>query len=271
MDQKQAVSGIFDRVADTYDQVGVDFFGPIARRLVGELDPRPGERALDVGCGRGAVLFELARAVGPAARPTGIDLSPRMVAAVAADADAAGLPVDVRVADAESPPFDPGSFDLVTSSLVLFFLPDPAEALRAWRVLLVPGGRLGVSTFGEFSSRWKAVDAVFGRYVPPQLRDARTTGRTGPFASDAGVEGLLRNAGFDDVRTVTADIAVQFDDPDHWYRWSWSVGQRAMWEAVPEDQRETVRAAAYDVLQSQRDDDGQIGFEQRVRFTLGRR
>jgi hypothetical protein len=42
-----------------------------------------------------------------------------------------------------------------------------------------------------------------------------------------------------------------------------------MWMSVPEDQHEAVRAAAYERLDECRDDEGRIGFDQVVRFTLG--
>jgi hypothetical protein len=63
---------------------------------------------------------------------------------------------------------------------------------------------------------------------------------------------------------------VRFDDEDHWYRWSWSVGQRQRWEAVPVQRRAALRAAAYERLDGCRDADGRIGFDQVVRYTLGR-
>ena len=101
-DQRAAVQQVFDGAADTYDAVGVSMFQPIAEQLVTDLSPRSGERALDVGCGRGAVLFRLADAVGPTGRAIGIDLSPRMVEATTADAGAAGLAVEVSVGDAQA-------------------------------------------------------------------------------------------------------------------------------------------------------------------------
>jgi ubiquinone/menaquinone biosynthesis C-methylase UbiE len=59
-DRIAQVAGLFDAVAPTYDQVGVDFFGPIARHLVGPLDPHPGEQVIELGCGRGALTLPLA-------------------------------------------------------------------------------------------------------------------------------------------------------------------------------------------------------------------
>jgi SAM-dependent methyltransferase len=45
-------------------------------------------------------------------------------------------------ADAEAPPFPPGSFNLIVERHVLWTLPNPEQALRAWSALLRPGGRL---------------------------------------------------------------------------------------------------------------------------------
>ena len=73
--QRETLRSLFDAVADSYDQVGVDFFQPIAEGLVAELEPKPGERGLDLGCGRGAALLPIARAVGPSGSAVGGDLS----------------------------------------------------------------------------------------------------------------------------------------------------------------------------------------------------
>ena len=269
MDHRQTMAELFDRVAGTYDQVGVELFEPIADRLVAELAPLPGERALDVGCGRGLVLVSLAKAVGPSGRATGIDISPGMVHAAREEAAAAGVTADVRVGDAQAPDLEPGVFDLVASSLVLFFLPDPHAAVRAWHGLLVEGGRAGVTTFGDFTPQWRAVNEIFEPYRLATMREARPTGRGGPFASDAAMERLFADAGFREVGTASLTVPVRFVDEEHWYRWTWSVDRRAMWEAIPEQQRDAVRARAYEALESCRFGDGRIGFDQEVRFTLG--
>jgi ubiquinone/menaquinone biosynthesis C-methylase UbiE len=269
MDHQARVVALFDRLAAEYDTFGVEFFKPIAAGLVDELAPQTGERAVDVGCGRGAVLFQLAARLGPTGIAVGVDLSPKMVAAAAADAARAGIAVEVRLGDAMSPDLPAASFDVVAASLVLFFLPDPLSALRAWRDLLVPRGRLGVSTFGPYSERWREeVDATLREFAPPESTDARTTGGGGPFASDEAMEELVRAAGWSDVRTATRTVSPRFENADHWYRWSMSVGQRQFWEAIPTDHLPDVKARVFAAVERCRDDQGRIGFDQLVRYTL---
>jgi ubiquinone/menaquinone biosynthesis C-methylase UbiE len=270
--RKAGVAALFDRVAASYENVGVPWFAPIGAALVRAVAPVGGERALDLGCGRGAVLFPLAAAVGSAGRVTGIDLSAAMVERTAADVRARGLTtVDLYVMDASAPDLPPASYDLAVSSLVVFFLPDPGAALRSWRELLVPGGRLGISTFGARDRAWEDLDSVFRPYLPAHLLDARTSGGSGPFATDGGVEDLLSAAGFDRVRTAGLEVPVTFEDPAQWRAWSWSHGQRGMWESVPESDRDAVMATAADRLDAARGPDGRITLTQQVRLTLGER
>jgi len=261
-------AGIFDRVADTYDAVGVPWFEPIAAGLVDELAVRPGESVLDIGCGRGAALRPLALATGPGGRAVGIDLAPRMVELTARDL--AGLPqVTVAVGDARSPAFAPASFDVVSASLVLFFMPDPAATLSAWASLVVPGGRLGTTTFGAQDERWRRVDELFFPYLPPALLDARTSGRSGPFASDAGMADLFVGAGLTAVRTVTRTVEAVFRDPEHLVAFTQSHGQRAMWDAVPADEHDAMRARILELAASITDAAGHLALAQEVRYTLG--
>jgi ubiquinone/menaquinone biosynthesis C-methylase UbiE len=271
-ERSQRVAQIFDRVALTYDSVGVAWFRPIAEQLLRELDPAPGERGLDIGSGRGAVLLPMAERVGRAGRVTGIDLAPGMVEALRTDIDMNGLSnAEVWLQDAAAPDLEPASFDVLASSLVLFFLPDPAAALRNWLRLLVPGGRIGVTTFGPRDENFIAVDSVFTPFLPKELLDARTSGTAGPFAEDEGVENLLGEAGFVDVRTSHLEVGGVFRDAEHWVEWSFSHGQRAMWEAVPKDRHAQLRAEVAGILERARDDSGTITLRQQVRYTLGRR
>jgi ubiquinone/menaquinone biosynthesis C-methylase UbiE len=265
------VAQVFDTLADSYDQTGVEFFKPVGRRLVELLDPQPGERTLDVGCGRGAVTLPLAEAVGDGGSVDAVDVSPAMVAATRALAQEAGLEqVRVEVADAaELEAYDEHGYDVVASSLVLFFIDEPGAVLRRWAGKLRPGGRIGLTTFGELDEATRTIDDLFTPWLPPALRDARTSGATGPFASDAGMEDLFTAAGIRDIRTTVEPTTLEFDDVDAWRRFSMSTGQRAMWKQVPEDERAGIVERARDVLETTRADGGPCRLVWQMRYTLG--
>lgn len=271
-EQVRRVRATFDALADSYDQDGVPFFGPIAERLVRAAAPAPGERVLDVGCGRGAVTLRVAEAVRPGGHVTGIDLSSGMLRALAADLESRGIDdVELLERNGAEPGLPASSYDLVTASLVLFFLPDPAAALRAWHELLTPGGRLAFTTFGTRDGTWSRIDALFDDYVPPALLDARTAGQTGPFSSPETTTALAEGAGFADVSTVEQVLPVRYDSLEKWYEWTWTTGLRQFWLAVPEDVRPTVRNAAFETLQPLQAADGSVVLDTTVRVTTGRR
>ncbi len=233
---RSPVAALFDAVADDYDQTGIDFFAPIAAGLIAELDPQPGESCVDLGCGRGVVTLGLAERVLPQGNVVGLDLSGGMLAHARELVSARGFDVDLRLGDAAEPPLPPGASDVVASSLVLFFLRDPAAALARWVDLLAPGGRIGIATFGDQDPVWDTVDKEFAPWVPPMMKDPRIVGPDSPFSSDAGMERMLTDAGAVDVRTGGFRLEVRFGDVAGWERFSRSTGQRAVWARVPPDE-----------------------------------
>lgn len=255
-------AAMFDGVADRYDQSGVPFFTTIAQGLVDRLGPRPGEHVLDVGAGRGAATLPLAERVGPMGRVHAIDVSPRMVALLAeAVADPRWGHVRVQRGDALAPP--PGPHDAVCASLVLFFLPDPAAGLAAWREVLAPGGRIGISTFAPWPEGMQAVTDVLDSYRPA---DVASSAQMPPaFATDDAVEGLFRAAGLTDVRTERATYDVPFDDVRQWQAWSMGTALRGLWAHVPAEQVDEALGRVATVLAA-RDHRLQVD----IRYTLAR-
>ena len=162
-----------------------EFFQPIAARLTGLLDVAPGEDALDLGCGRGALTVRLAAA---GARVTAVDLSPAMVAHTREAV--AGHDVTVLEMDATRPTLPEASFDVLGSSLVLFFLPDPRAALSRWLRLLRPGGRFGFTTFGQADATFEALGDLFEPYIPKRAaRPARTSAEGRPVRERRDADG----------------------------------------------------------------------------------
>lgn len=268
----ERIADLFDLVSSTYDQVGVDFFSPIAAGLVESLQLVPGQSLLDVGCGTGAVLTLAAPQVGHGAQVLGVDLSQGMLDQARRQLDLLGLDwVGLAPGNGQELELPSASFDVVSASLVLFFIPNPLAALKSWFSVLTPGGRVGVSSFGSRDPAWIEIDELFTPFLPADLLDARTSGTRGPFASDSGVEELFAAAGFSDIRTTHTEVDVVFADIDHWHSWTMSTGQRAMWRAVPEADQPSVMAEAARVLRRCLGADGQIHLGQQVRNTVGTR
>ena len=59
-------------------------------------------------------------------------------------------------------------------------------------------------------------------------------------------------------------------DAEHLLAWTWSHGQRAMWEAVPEEEHEALRERVREQAARVAGPDGSVRFDQDVRITLGR-
>src|SRR2546426_3329594 len=92
----------WDKASGDYERFWSRQLEPAQARLLELADLRPGEQVVDVACGTGLVTFPAARAVGPAGRVVGTDLSQEMVTRAAADARARDLDyVTFSRADAE--------------------------------------------------------------------------------------------------------------------------------------------------------------------------
>ena len=96
---------------------------------------------LDVGTGTGFLACLLAE-LGH--RVTGIDLSEGMLEKARAKSQHLGLQVDFRLGDAEKCPFSSNAFDVVVNRHLLWTLPRPELALKEWRRVLRPGGKVVV-------------------------------------------------------------------------------------------------------------------------------
>ena len=268
-EQITKIAKLFDAISDSYDNAGVDFFQPIASDLVKALNPSSGESWLDIGCGRGAVAENVATILGANGSLLGFDISERMIENAKTMAAIHNLTnVDFLIDDAQTPTKISGEFDAISSCLVLFFLPDPLAALKNWRPFLKSTGRIGVTTFGENDPRWRQVDQLFDAYLPTEMLDARASGIKGPFASDQGMESLMRDAGYSEVLTVTSLLPVKFQNISKWYDFSWSTGQRAMWLRVPQEERPVLRAKAEALLSNYLESDGTFILNQELRHTL---
>jgi len=105
---------------------------------------KPGERLLDVGCGTGGVTIPAKKRIGLNGPVSGIDPSPEMIEVARKKAKNAGLEIDFRIGVIESLPYADGSFDVVTSSLMMHHLPYDVQQKGLTEIyrVLSPGGRI---------------------------------------------------------------------------------------------------------------------------------
>src|SRR5690349_17071067 len=127
-----------------YEQLLVPaFFLAFADELLDRVQPRAGERMLDVASGTGIVPRRARERCPDLARLVGVDLTPAMVAV----ARAKGEGIEFLEGDATDLSFDDDSFDVVTCQQGLQFFPECEQALREFRRVLAPGGRVAVAVW----------------------------------------------------------------------------------------------------------------------------
>ncbi|MGZ8803733.1 MAG: class I SAM-dependent methyltransferase [Microbacterium sp.] len=234
----------FAVAAAAYDRFMGRFSRPLATSFADWIGTTPGQRALDVGCGPGALTAVLADRLG-AASVVGVDPSEPFVAAIRER-----LPgVTVVQGSAEQLPFSDDAFDLVTAQLVVHFMRDPrAGAVELHRVTL-PGGVNALSVWDFDGGR--APQSLFFRAftsVVPGADDE--AGRAGARRGDLVT--LLRDAGCREVEET--ELAVTVTSPtfeDWWEPYTLGVGpEGAQLVALDAARREAVQERCRELLGS---------------------
>lgn len=200
----------FAVTADAYDQFMGRFSAPLAEQFVKLLGPDDHVRALDVGCGPGALTRVLVARLG-AEQVAAVDPAPAFVAAVRERC--AG--VDARQASADALPFAEATFGVVAAQLVVHFMPDPVAGLREMARVAAPGGLVAASVWdhaggsGPLATFWDAVRDL--DVAAPDESELPGT-RRGDLAD------LALQAGLDDVTEQALTITVPFTSFDDWWQ-----------------------------------------------------
>ena len=144
--RKRHALQLFQGLPRRYDRAGaVMSFGQDPRwraAMVDAVDPRPGQRILDVATGTGMVARSLAQR---GAIVTALDQSEAMLAV----ARARGLAgVTLVQGEAERLPFADAAFDALTFTYLLRYVDDPQATLSELARVVKPGGRIGMVEFG---------------------------------------------------------------------------------------------------------------------------
>jgi ubiquinone/menaquinone biosynthesis C-methylase UbiE len=199
------------RSADAYDLCAGRYGASLSEALIEFARVEPGMRALDVGCGPGALTTALAERLG-AANVTAVDPSEPF-----ADACRERLPgVEVALANAEALPFATGSFDAALSQLVVNFMSHAEAGVRELARVTRAGGVVA-SCVWDYAGEMTLLRAFWdaAREVDPERAAAADQGTIMRWCTDGELAELWRDAGLEDVRfgqLVARATYADFDD-----------------------------------------------------------
>jgi SAM-dependent methyltransferase len=145
-----------------YDQISRGIADSIEHCVL-RLDPKPGERILDLATGTGWTSRVVARR---GAAVTGVDIAADLLSAARQKAEADGLAIDYRLGDAEDLPFEDGAFDAVVSTCGIMFASRPEAAAAELARVCRPGGRIALTTWLSDSTVFQMF-VLMKRYMPP--------------------------------------------------------------------------------------------------------
>jgi len=199
----------FDVTADAYTRFMGQYADPLAVEFAAYAGLRPGQQALDVGCGPGTLTAVLVDRLG-AASVRAVDPSEPFVAATRAR-----FPdVDVRAGVAEDLPFDDDTVDLALAQLVVHFMSDPVAGLSEMARVTRPGGTVAACVWdhaglsGPLAAFWRAVHDL----------DPSAPGENELPGTRAGhLAELATAAGLQDVEDAQLTVQVDFATYDDWW------------------------------------------------------
>ena len=201
----------FRAAADAYDRHVGRYTGELAKAMAGFAGVRHGTRALDVGCGPGALTSVLADLLGTAS-VSAIEPSEPF-----AELCRTRLPgVEVAVGAAEELPHPDDAFDLTVSQLVVNFMADPEAGVREMARVTRPGGTVA-SCVWDYADGMTMLRAFWDAAieVDPEAGAAADEGRVMAWCRPGELGELWRSAGLREVREQALEVRASyrgFDD-----------------------------------------------------------
>jgi ubiquinone/menaquinone biosynthesis C-methylase UbiE len=160
----QKAQSVWNAPAGRYDEISRSISDAI-EHAVERLQPKPGERILDLATGTGWASRILAHRF-PSVKITGADIAEQMLEHARETARLLKLDITYQHADAEKLPFADASFDAVVSTFGVMFVGRPEKAAAELARVVKPGGRIALATWKNDS----AVFQMFGvmkKFMPP--------------------------------------------------------------------------------------------------------
>ena len=199
----------FEVAADAYQRFMGRYSDQLAVAFADLAGVAGGQRALDVGCGPGALTAELVRRLDAGA-VSGAEPSASFAAAVRLR-----LPgVDIRQAPAERLPFADDAFDVALAQLVVHFMTDPVAGLREMSRVTKVGGTVAACVWDHAGGRSPV--GPFWRSAR-ELDPAADNESALPGARDGDLARLFTEAGLSDVRVGTLSVSASYDSFEEWW------------------------------------------------------
>ncbi len=230
----ERAAGVWSSGGRQYDEISRGIADAI-EHCVRRLDPRPGERILDLATGTGWASRVVARR---GASVVGVDIADDLLDAARVAAEVEGLPIEYETGDAEELPFENGAFDAVISTFGVMFASRPERAAAELARVCRKGGRVALTTWLADSSVFEMFQ-VMKAYMPPPPSPAPASpfawGRTQRLHELLGVPFQLRfEKGVSYYREACAD--------DAWGAFSQGYGPtRALANSLDPQRREALR------------------------------
>ena len=200
---------MFQGSGDMYDRFVGRYGVPLGDAMLTFAGVRPGMRVLDVGCGTGALAGQAAALVG-AANVAAADPSEPFVESCRRRVPDA----DVRVAAAESLPFDDDSFDAVLAQLVVPFMSDAPKGVSEMARVAGPSGVVAACVW-DYADGMRLLRAFWdaASTLDPES-SARDEGRLLRYAKADELGALWSEAGLAGVSTEALEVEAAYDDYD---------------------------------------------------------
>ncbi len=267
----------WNRVAggwEKWDRLFDEQMAFLNHRLVADARLHAGMNVLDLGSGTGYPALLGAQTVGVTGRVTGMDLAEEMLAA--ADRKAARLSltnVSFKTGDATSLPFEPNSFDAITSRFCLMFLPEIPKAASEIARVIKPGSWVAAAVW---SAPEKNPSIGLSMAAIKQVIELPPPDPTAPgifrLARPGELAGMFQQAGLVDVTDHEFLAEWSYASTDEYYTSLMEIAapvqnlMAKLTDAQKEDVKQRITQAASNYTRA-----GRIVFPMAVRIVAGRK